>query len=124
MDNFLKNMKIVEENVAKAEKIFKALGYTAEQTEDAKTKISQLLQLEIAAEAMAEKGSELGDVNFTQDEVGDFLEDNYSEAELVIISKRVVRDFFVEYFTKVLKAKESSEEDVEKVESIIGVTFK
>jgi hypothetical protein len=75
----------------------------------------------MVAEAYAEKGQMLEDVHFTQDDVEDFLTDNYEEEEIGEILNRVSRDVVVEYFSKVLKG--APEDKIEKVNEILTEKF-
>jgi len=77
--------------------------------------------MDMVAEAFAEKGQMVENASFTQDDIEDFLTDNYDEAEIAEILSRVSRDVVVEYFSKTLKG--ASDDVIERVNAILTSKF-
>ena len=114
-------MKIIEQEVAKIKEIFKILELGEKETQEHFKKLENALLMDMVAEAFAEKGQMMEDANFTQDDVEDFLTDNYEEDEIAEILSRVSRDVMVEYFSKILK--NVPEDKLEKVNEILTTKF-
>ena len=114
-------MHIVDEEIKKTVAIFEILEMKPSQMKEHTEKLKNSLLLDMAAEAFAEKGQMLEDVNFTQDDVEDFLTDNYDEGEIEEILSRISRDVIVEYFSKILKGVD--EERLVKVNAILAEKF-
>ncbi len=114
-------MKIIDEEVKKTLEIFKVLELNPVQKAEHVEKLKNAILMDMVAEAFAEKGQMLEDVNFTQDDVEDFLTDNYEEDEIAEIMSRVSRDVIVEYFSKILKG--APEDKIEKVNEILTDKF-
>lgn len=114
-------MQIVKDEVKKTFEIFKVLELNEAQTKKHLEMIEKALLMDMVAEAFAEKGQGMEDANFTQDDVEDFLTDNYEENEIEEILQRVSRDVMVEYFSKALKG--APEDKIEKVNAILDAKF-
>ncbi|KKQ53479.1 MAG: hypothetical protein US70_C0003G0022 [Parcubacteria group bacterium GW2011_GWD2_38_11] len=114
-------MQIIDEEVKKTLDIFKILELTPAQTKEHIEKLKNVLLMDMVAEAFAEKGQMLEDANFTQDDIEDFLMDNYDEDEIREILGRVSRDVVVEYFSKILK--DADEDKLSKVNDILTAKF-
>lgn len=114
-------MQIVKDEIKKTEEIFKVLELNDEQTKKHLEMIEKALVMDMVAEAFAEKGQDLESASFTQDDVEDFLTDNYEEEEIVEIMNRVCRDVMVEYFSKALKG--APEDKIAKVNDILTSKF-
>lgn len=114
-------MNIIDKETEKTREIFKVLEISPSETQKQIENLKQVLLMDMVAEACAEKGQTMEDVNFTQDEVEDYLTDNYEEKELEEILSRVSRDVMVEYFSKILKG--APEDKIEKVNAILEEKF-
>jgi len=114
-------MQIINKEVEKTLEIFKILELNQLQTKEHVEKLKNAILMDMVAEAFAEKGQMLEDVSFTQDDVEDFLTDNYDEDEIAEILSRVSRDVIVEYFSKALK--NVPEDKLEKVNEILTSRF-
>lgn len=114
-------MQIIDNEIKKVTEIFKILEFTPTQTKEHTEKLKNALLMDMVAEAYAEKGQMLEDVSFTQDDVEDFLTDNYEESEIEEILSRVSRDVIVEYFSKMLKS--ATEDKLAKVNEILTAKF-
>lgn len=114
-------MKIIDEEIKKVVGIFAILELTPTQAKEHAEKLKNALLMDMVAEAYAEKGQLLEDVSFTQDDVEDFLADNYEESEIEEILSRVSRDVVVEYFSKILKS--VTEDKLVKVNEILTTKF-
>ncbi len=114
-------MHIIDEEVKKTLEIFAILELKTSQVKEHVERLKNALLLDMAAEAYAEKGQMLEDMNFTQDDVEDFLTDNYDEGEIEEILSRVSRDVIVEYFSKISKGVD--EEKLVKVNEILTEKF-
>ncbi|MDD5464237.1 MAG: hypothetical protein PHP62_03750 [Candidatus Moranbacteria bacterium] len=114
-------MQIIDEEVKKTQEIFKVLELAPAQTKEHIEKIKNALLMDMVAEAFAEKGQMMEDASFTQDDIEDFLTDNYEEGEIAEILSRVSRDVIVEYFSKILKG--ATEDKIEKVNEILTAKF-
>ena len=114
-------MQIIDEEVKKTLEIFSILELKPAQAKEHVEKLKNALLMDMVAEAFAEKGQMLEDVNFTQDDVEDFLTDNYDEGEIEEILSRVSRDVIVEYFSKILKG--APEEKLVKINDILTTKF-
>lgn len=101
--------------------IFAILELTPTQAKEHAEKLKNDLLMDMVAEAYAEKGQMMEDVSFTQDDVEDFLSDNYEEEEIEEILQRVSRDVIVEYFSKILKGVD--EEKLVKINDILTTKF-
>ena len=95
-------MKIIDKEIEKTKEIFKVLELSPIQAKEHEEKLKNVLLMDMVAEAFAEKGQSMEDANFTQDDVEDFMLDNYEEGEIEEILSRVSRDVIVEYFSKKL----------------------
>lgn len=114
-------MKIIDDEIKKVVGIFAVLEMTPELAKEHAEKLENALIMDMAAEAFAEKGQSLEDASFTQDDVEDFLTDNYEQDEIEEILARVCRDVMVEYFSKILKG--APEDKIEKVNEILSEKF-
>lgn len=114
-------MQIIKDEVKKTAEIFKILELPEKETKQHLKNLENALLMDMAAEAFAEKGQTVEDASFTQDDVEDFLTDNYDEDEIVEILARVSRDVVVEYFSKILKS--ATEDKIEKVNEILTAKF-
>jgi biopolymer transport protein ExbD len=114
-------MEIVTKELSKTLEIFKILGAKQGETKQHLEKLKNALLMDAAAEAFAEKGHFPEDGNFSQEEVEDFLLDNYDQEEIEQIVLRVSRDVIVEYFSKVLK--NVPEDKLEQVDLILKTKF-
>jgi hypothetical protein len=114
-------MQIIDKEIEKTREIFKVLELSEKASKEHVEKLKNALLMDMVAEAFAEKGQMLEDVNFSQDDVEDFLTDNYEEGEISEILSRVSRDVVVEYFSKILKNVE--EEKLVKVNDILTAQF-
>lgn len=114
-------MNIIDQEVKKTEEIFKILEINQAQKAQHMESLKKALLMDMVAEAFAEKGQELEVASFTQDDVEDFLTDNYEESEIEEILQRVSRDVMVEYFSKALKG--APEDKIEKVNEILTAQF-
>lgn len=114
-------MQIIKDEVKKTLEIFSVLGLSEKETKQHIENLKNALLMDMVAEAYAEKGQMMDDVSFTQDDVEDFLTDNYEEEEIEEILARVSRDVIVEYFSKILKNVE--EEKLVKVNEILTANF-
>lgn len=114
-------MQILEKKIEKAKEIFKLLGFNAERQKEQGEKLENLLMMDMAAEALAEKGIVPEGADFAVDEVENFLLDNYEESELEDLAKRVTRDVVVEFVSKL--AKEVDEEKKAQIEEILQKNF-
>lgn len=114
-------MKIVDDQIKKVVGIFAALEMTPQLAKEHAEKLKNALVMDMAAEAFAEKGQTMEDAIFTQDDIEDFLTDNYEEEEIEEILNRVSRDVVVEYFSKILKS--APEDKIEKVNEILSEKF-
>lgn len=114
-------MQIIEKEIEKVGDIFKVLELSPAQTKEHMEKLKKVLLMDMVAEAYAQKGQVMEDVSFTQDDVEDFLADNYEEEEIEEILSRVSRDVMVEYFSKILK--NVPEDKLEKVNEILTARF-
>ncbi|EKD58441.1 MAG: hypothetical protein ACD_56C00123G0001 [uncultured bacterium] len=114
-------MQIIENEIIKTLEIFDILELPeVEKIQHIKNLKSALL-MDMVAEAFAEKGQGMDDASFTQDDVEDFMADNYDEGEIEEILSRVSRDVVVEYFSKILK--NVPEDKLEKVNDILTAKF-
>ncbi|NTW26795.1 MAG: hypothetical protein HGA36_00505 [Candidatus Moranbacteria bacterium] len=114
-------MQIIDEEVKKVMEIFTILELKPVQIKEHVEKLKNAILMDMVAEAFAEKGQMLEDINFTQDDVEDFLTDNYDESEIVEILERVSRDVVVEYFSKILKS--APEDKIAKVNEVLTAKF-
>ena len=114
-------MHIIEVEVNKTKEIFNILELPEKETLQHIKNLKNALLMDMVAEAFAEKGTMMEDANFTQDDVEDFLTDNYDEDEIVEILSRVSRDVVVEYFSKILK--NVPEDKLVKVNEILTAKF-
>ncbi|MDD5397226.1 MAG: hypothetical protein PHW24_04180 [Candidatus Moranbacteria bacterium] len=114
-------MKIIDDEIKKVVEVFAVLELTPTQAKEQAEKLKNALLMDMVAEAFAEKGQMMEDANFTQDDVEDFLTDNYEEEEIEEILSRVSRDVVVEYFSKILKNVE--EDKLVKVNEILAAKF-
>jgi|SRR6266702_77186 len=114
-------MQIIDKEVAKTKEIFKILELNEKQANEHVEKIKDVLLMDMVAEAYAEKGQMIEDTNFTQDDIEDFLTDNYEADEIKEILSRVSRDVIVEYFSKILKG--APEEKLVKINEILTTKF-
>lgn len=110
-------MQIIKDEVKKSFEIFKVLEMNEAQTKKHLEQLEKAILMDMVAEAFAEKGQMMEDANFTQDDIEDFLTDNYEEAEIEEILQRVSRDVIIEYFSKALK--DAPEDKIEKVNAIL-----
>jgi hypothetical protein len=114
-------MQIIDKEVEKTKEIFKVLEFPEKTEKEHVEKLKNALLMDMVAEAFAEKGQMMDDANFTQDDIEDFLTDNYEDGEIEEILSRVSRDVVVEYFSKILKNVE--EEKLTKVNDILTEKF-
>ena len=114
-------MKVITEELKKTHEIFKILEFSEKQTKEHLEKLKTALLMDAAAEAFAEKGHFPEYTNFTQEEVEDFLLDNYDEKEIEGIISRVSRDVIIEYFSKILKS--VPEEKMKQIDEILKSKF-
>lgn len=114
-------MQIIDKEVEKTLEIFKALELPEKAIGEHEEKLKNAILMDMVAEAYAEKGQMLEDINFTQDDVEDFLTDNYEESEIEEILSRVSRDVIVEYFSKILKS--APEDKIAKVNELLMAKF-
>ena len=114
-------MYIIEEEVKKTQEIFNILELPEKETLQHIKNLKTALLMDMVAEAFAEKGQALEDANFTQDDVEDFLTDNYEEDEITEMMGRVSRDVVVEYFSKILK--NTPEDKLVKVNELLTAKF-
>ena len=114
-------MHIIDEEVKKTLAIFAILERPEKETKQHIENLKKALLMDMVAEAYAEKGQLLEDASFTQDDVEDFLTDNYEEDEIAEILARVSRDVFIEYFSKILK--NVPEDKLVKVNEILTAQF-
>lgn len=114
-------MQTINEEVKKTIEIFNILALGEKETKQHIDNLKNALLMDMVAEAYAEKGQVMDDVNFTQDDIEDFLTDNYEQEEIEEILSRVSRDVVVEYFSKILKNAE--EEKLVKVNDILTAKF-
>lgn len=114
-------MQIIDNEVKKTDEIFKILELPEVERKQHIKNLKSALLMDMVAEAFAEKGQEMENASFTQDDVEDFLTDNYEEAEIEEILSRVCRDVMVEYFSKILKG--APEDKISKVNEILTAKF-
>lgn len=114
-------MHIVDLEIKKADEIFKILELNEEQKKQQRENLKNVLLMDMVAEAFAEKGQMLEDASFTQDDVEDFLTDNYEGDEIEEILNRVCRDVMVEYFSKALKG--APEDKIAAVNDVLSKIF-
>jgi hypothetical protein len=114
-------MQIIDKEVEKTKEIFKVLELPEKMVKEHTEKLKNSLLMDMVAEAYAEKGQMMEDVSFTQDDVEDFLTDNYDEGEIEEILSRVSRDVIAEYFSKILKG--ASEDKLVKVNELLTAKF-
>lgn len=114
-------MQIIDKEIEKIEEIFKMLEFSEKVTKEHTEKLKNAILMDMVAEAFAEKGQMMEDANFTQDDIEDFLVDNYEKSEIEEILERVSRDVIVEYFSKILKGVD--EEKLVKVNDILAAKF-
>jgi hypothetical protein len=96
-------MDIIDVEVKKTLPIFKVLALPEKDIAEQVKKLKDVLLMDVAAEAYAEKGHMFDDVEFSKDEIEDFLLDNYEKEELEQIAERVAGDVVAEYFMKITK---------------------
>ena len=114
-------MKIIDSEIKKTNDAFKALGFSQNQIAEHTEKLKNVLLMDVAAEAFAEKGQISDDAEFEKDAVEDFLLDNYDASELDEIVQRVARDVVLEYFMKLLMGE--SEDKKSKVNILLKERF-
>jgi SpoVK/Ycf46/Vps4 family AAA+-type ATPase len=114
-------MQIIDKEVEKTKEIFKILELPEKAVKEHTEKLKNALLMDMVAEAYAEKGQMMEDASFTQDDIEDFLTDNYEEGEIEEILSRVSRDVIVEYFSKILKS--VTEDKLVKVNDILAAKF-
>lgn len=114
-------MQIIDEEVKKTVEIFNVLELSEKEAKQHIKNLKSALLMDMVAEAYAEKGQMMEDANFTQDDIEDFLTDNYDEGEIEEILARVSRDVIVEYFSKILK--NAPEDKLEKVNDLLTAKF-
>ncbi len=114
-------MQIIDEEIKKTIEIFNVLALGEKETKQHVKNLKSALLMDMVAEAFAEKGQMMEDANFTQDDIEDFLTDNYEDGEIEEILARVSRDVIVEYFSKILK--NAPEDKLEKVNEILTAKF-
>ncbi|EKE25411.1 MAG: hypothetical protein ACD_5C00169G0001 [uncultured bacterium] len=114
-------MQIIDAEIKKTLEIFSTLELPEVEKKQHIKNLKNALLMDMVAEAFAEKGQMMEDANFTQDDVEDFLTDNYEENEIEEILQRVSRDVVVEYFSKILK--NVSEDKLVKVNDILTAKF-
>ena len=95
-------MKIINDEIKKIGDAFKVLEFSQKQIDEHSKKLKNVLLMDVAAEAFAEKGQLSDDAEFEKEAVEDFLLDNYEEKELEDIVQRVAADVIFEYFGKLL----------------------
>lgn len=114
-------MMIVDSEIKKTLEIFNILELPEVETKQHLKNLKNAILMDMVAEAFAEKGQAMEDASFTQDDVEDFLTDNYDENEIEEILQRVCRDVVVEYFSKILK--NAPEDKLEKINEILTSKF-
>ncbi|EKE25577.1 MAG: hypothetical protein ACD_5C00111G0001 [uncultured bacterium] len=114
-------MQIIDSEIKKTDEIFKILELPEVEKKQHIKNIKNAILMDMVAEAFAEKGQEMENANFTQDDVEDFLTDNYEENEIEEILQRVLRDVMVEYFSKILKG--APEDKIAKVNDVLTSKF-
>jgi hypothetical protein len=114
-------MQIIDKEIEKTKEIFKVLELSVKVEKEHVEKLKNALLMDMVAEAFAEKGQMMEDASFTQDDIEDFLADNYEKGEIAEILSRVSRDVIVEYFSKILKNVE--EDKLVKINDILTTKF-
>ncbi|MEI7891069.1 MAG: hypothetical protein WCI36_03810 [bacterium] len=114
-------MQIIDQEIKKTIAIFAELEFSEKMVKEHVEKLKKALLMDMVAEAFAEKGQMIENAEFTQEDVEDFLTDNYEEDELEEILARVSRDVIVEYFSKILKG--APEDKIAKVNDILTSSF-
>lgn len=96
-------MEITINEIQKIKKALEILGFSEREISKQINEMGKLLMVKILTEALEKKGYKSIDGSFNSSNIEKFLKENYSQEEILKISKEISAKFIADYFANITK---------------------